>query len=246
MRRISAYLGAALLLAGCATAVGVPLADGVASALVASPPVLPALGATAAYRVINGYSGEAQGEIRYRVEQAGGGLVMVAVTADSAYAGFPHTEAYTPEGNWLRHPVVNHDYPVDYQFEPPYPAYAFPLEFGKSWSMRVNATNPATGRARVMRVDGQVLGGERVSTPAGTFDTIKIVRTVYAGDAETFLSQTVVTEIDWYAPTLGRAVRIERRSRWSDVGRTTRGMGGDWVRGDWSVYELVAYAPAIK
>ena len=97
-----------------------------------------------------------------------------------------------------------------------------------------------------MRVYGEVAGGERISTPAGTFDTIKIVRTVYAGDAEIFVSQTVTTEWEWFAPALGRAVRIERRSRWVDAGRTTRGAGGGWVRGDWSVRELVAYTPAIK
>jgi hypothetical protein len=244
MRRILAFLGLALFLAGCATPVGVPLAEGVASKMLASSPVLPAVGATAVYRVTDAYSGEAQGEIHYRVDQAGAGLVVVAVTASSARAGLPHTEVYTAEGNWLRHPVLNHDYPIDYQFAPPYPAYPFPLDFGKSWSLRVNATNPATGRARSMLVYGEVAGGERVSTPAGTFDTIRIERTVYAGDAETFLSQTVITETDWYAPALGRAVRIERKSRWADAGRLAR--GGAWVRGDWSVYELVGYTPAIK
>jgi hypothetical protein len=228
MRGISAVLGMALLSAGCATPVGVPLGAGVAGILIASPPVLPSVGATAVYRFINGFSGEAQGEFHSRVDQVGAGRVVVAVTANSAYAGLPHTEVYTAEGNWLRHPVVNHDYPVNYEFAPPYPAYVFPLDFGKSWSLRVNATNPATGRARGMRVDGEVAGGERVSTPAGTFDTIRIVRTVYAGDAETFLTQTIITEIDWYAPALGRAVRVERRSRWADAGRASKSaMGND-------------------
>ena len=196
MRRILACLGMALLSAGCATPVGVPLGAGVARVLIASPPVLPSVGATAIYRVINAYSGEAQGEIHYRVDQVGAGRVVVAVTTNSAHAGLPHTEVYTAEGNWLRHAVVNHDFPTHYEFAPPYPAYAFPLDFGKSWSLGVNATNPATGRAKRMRIDGEVAGGERVSTPAGTFDTIKIVRTVYAGDAETFLTQTVINETD--------------------------------------------------
>ena len=246
MRRITACLGMALLLAACTTPVGVPLAGGVASSLVASPPVQPSVGATAVYRVINAYSGQAQGEIRYRVDQADAARVVVAVTTNSPYAGFlPHSEIYTAEGNWLRHPVVNHDYPTDYVFAPPYPAYPFPLDFGKSWSARVNATNTATGRAKNMLVYGKVAGGERVSTPAGTFDTIKIVRTVYAGDAEIFLSQTVITETDWYAPALGRTVRVERRSHWHDAGRSAR-RGDEPVRGDWSVHELVSYTPAIK
>ena len=243
MRRTAAWLGMGLLLAACATPVGVPLADGVASALVASRPTLPTVGATAAYRVINGYDGEAKGEIRYRVDHVGADRVVVSVTASSPQAGLPHTGEYTAEGNWLHHPILNHDYPADHLFAPPYPAYAFPLDIGKSWSLRINATNLASGRARNLRVDGEVAGGERISTPAGTFDTIKIVRTVYAGDAEVFKTQTVTTETEWYAPALGRAVRVERRSRWYDAGLSGR-RGDNAIRGDWSVHELVGYTPA--
>lgn len=251
MRRILACLGIALLLAGCATPAGVPVGAAVASVLVATPPPLPAVGDTAVYRVINAYNGEVQGEIKYRVDQVGAGHVVVDVNTSSAYAGLPHTEVYTAEGNRLRHPVINHDRPTDYDFAPPFPAYPFPLDFGKSWSQRVNATNPATGRVNSVRIDGRVLGGERIVTPSGAFDTIKIMRTVYAGDFETFLKETIITEIDWYVPALGRAVRSERNSTWFDASRASgrRGIFGGsdgWFRGDWSVYELVSYTRAAK
>ena len=251
MRRIFACLCAGLLVAGCATQVGGPVGGPVASVLVGSPPPLPAVGDIAVYRVINAYNGEAQGDIQYRVDKVDAGYVMVAVTTTSPYAGLPHTEVYTTEGNWLRHPVVNHDRPVDYDFAPPYPAYPFPLDIGKSWSMRVNATNPVTGRVNSVRVDGQVAGAERVSTPAGTFDTIKIVRYVYAGDWEGFLRETHITEIDWYAPASGRVVRAERNSRWLDLSRAS-GRGGifggsdGWFRGDWSVSELISHTRAAQ
>lgn len=241
VRRILTCMGMALLTAGCAAEVGVPLAEGVAAKMVASPPALPAVGATAVYRVVNGYNGDELGQLRYRVDHAGGDWVVVAVTANSPYLGFSHREEYTAEGNWLHHPILNHDYPTDYRFAPPYPAYAFPLDIGKSWSSQVSATNVATGKAKSMRVYGKVAGGARISTPAGTFDTIRIVRTVYAGDAEVFITQTVTTETDWYAPSIGRAVRIERRSRWYDAGRGAR-WGANAVQGDWNVLELVGYA----
>ena len=245
MRRLLAFLGMALFLAGCGTPVGIPLAAGDAGRLAAMPPALPAVGATAVYRVINAYNGEAQGEIHYRIEQSSGGRVVAAVIANHPYAGPPHTEIYTPEGNWVRHPLLNHDYPVDYLFAPAFPAYPFPLDAGKSWSQRLDATSMATGRPRSMRVYGEVAGSARVSTPAGTFDTIKIVRTVYSGDAGTFVSQTVTTETDWYAPALGRAVRAERRSHWLDASLSA-GRGSQPIRGDWSVFELVSYTPAVK
>lgn len=251
VREVLVCLGIVFLLAGCATPVGVPVGGAVAGVLVASPPALPVAGETAVYRVINAYSGEVQGEIQYRVDKVSAGQVFVTVTPTTAYAGLPRTEVYTAEGNWLRHPIVNHDRPTEYDFAPPYPAYPFPLDFGKSWSMRVNATNPATGRTNSVRVDGHVAGAERVTTPAGAFDTIKIVRTVFAGDYESFLRETIITEIDWYAPALGRAVRMDRNSRWQDLSRASGGRGifggnDGWFRGDWSVQELVGYTPAAK
>ena len=42
--------------------------------------------------------------------------------------------------------VINHDRPVEYEFSPPFPNYVFPLDAGKSWSLRVSATNPASGQ----------------------------------------------------------------------------------------------------
>jgi hypothetical protein len=66
--------------------------------------------------------------------------VLVSVSATAVYGSSAHRGLHD-EGNWLRHPVVNHDRPTDYDFAPPYPAYPFPLDIGKSWSMRVNTTN---------------------------------------------------------------------------------------------------------
>ncbi|MCE9641739.1 MAG: DUF3108 domain-containing protein, partial [Betaproteobacteria bacterium] len=177
-----------------------------------------------------------------------GDRVFVAVTASSAYAGLPHTEMYTPDGNWMRHPLVNHNQVLEYEFLPPFPAYAFPLESGKRWSVRVNARNLVTGRQNSVRVDGEVLGSERITTPAGTFDVVKIRRRVYAGDWDAFLRETNIVEVDWYAPALGRSVRLEANSNWLDTSRSPGGggvmgmLGGNQVmRGDWTIKELVGY-----
>ena len=145
---------------------------------------------------------------------------------------------YTREGNWLRHPVINHDQPVEYEFAQAYPAYVFPLATGDCWSVRVDAVDPATGRRNNVRVDGEVLGTERIITAAGAFDTIKIRRKVYAGDWEGFRRETNITEIDWYAPALGRPVRSESNSSYLDPSRCGRGACRP-VRGDWNVFELV-------
>ena len=202
----------------------------------------PAAGDVYVYRQVNGYSNEVRAQVRYRVDKLESNRVMVTVTVDGPSAGTAYTEIYTREGNWLRHPMVNHNQLVEYEFAAAYPAYAFPLEPGKSWSVRVNATIPATGQLRSVRVDGTVLGNERIRVPAGEFDTVKIRRLVYPGDWDSFLTETKVIEFDWYAPALGRTVRTERKAEFFDL---SRGRGNRLQRGDWDVFELVE-APAPK
>jgi hypothetical protein len=220
----------------------------VAAAAIAAASLRPAMAAQAAagdtfvYRVVDGYSSEPRGQISYRVDSADAGRVVMSVFTERSGSKLAATEIYTPDGNWLRHPVVNRDRGVDYEFSQAYPNYDMPLDNGKQWSGRVNAVNPATGLLRSVRVDAEVIGTERVRVPAGEFDTIKIRRTVYAGDGEYRLGETTIFETDWFAPALGRSVRVARKSGYID---TSRGRENRAVRGDWDIYELVS-APTAK
>ena len=243
------YLVIALLLAGCAAPVAIPPSNPVFGLPASSLPTAH-VGDIAVYRIRNAYNGEPLGETQYRVDKIDGGRVAVAVTTTPPSAGLPHTAVYTADGNWLRHPLRNHDQAIEYDFDPPLPAYALPLEAGKTWSASVNATNPVTKRTTRVRVDGEVLGSERINTPAGAFDVVKIRRRLYAGDWDGFLRETNITEFDWYAPALDRSVRLEINSNWIDGSRSPGGggiMGGgifggnQLMRGDWHVYELIGY-----
>ena len=228
-----------ILLAGCQAVTVPPASNPFAQA---DPPGL-AVGDTWVYRVSNGYNNEVRGQIRYQVEKVDAGRTVVSAAPDDPYLGQAYTVVYTKEGNWLRHPLTNHDQPVDYEFATAYPAYMFPLQPDKSWSLRVNATDTAMGRRNSVRIDGTVLGAERIRVPAGEFDTIRIRRLVYGGDWDGFRQQTHIYETDWYAPALGRPVRTESKSEWQDMSRCGKG-GCPWFRGDWNVYELVAFNPA--
>ena len=235
-------VGAVLLvvvLAGCQAVTVPPASNPFAQA---DPPRL-AVGDTWVYRVSNGYNNEVRGRIRYRVEKVDAGRTVVSATPDDPYLGQAYTVVYTPQGNWLRHPVASHGQSVDYEFATAYPAYVFPLGPDQSWSLRVNATDTAMKRLNSVRVDGTVLGAERIRVPAGEFDTIRIRRLVYAGDWDGFKTETHTYETDWYAPALGRPVRTESKSEWQDMSRCGKG-GCPWFRGDWNVYELVAFNPA--
>jgi hypothetical protein len=198
----------------------------------------PVTGETYIYRLVNGYNKESVGELRYQVDRVEADRYSVSVTPDSTAAGVMRTEVYTKDGNWLQHPLASHGQRVEHVFASTYPAYAFPLEAGKSWSVRVNATVPGTSRVRRVRVDGTVMGNERIRVPAGEFDTIKVRRLVYPDDAQGFLLETKIVEFDWYAPALGRSVRSETRS--SHVDTSQCGFRGPCeIRGDWDVLELM-------
>lgn len=224
-----------------------PAAYGVALLAVMAALAGPAAAASAvddtySYQLVNGYNKSVSGRVHYRVDRVTPDSVTVSVSPDQPAAGSAHTATYTRDGNWLHHPVENHGQPVEYVFATAYPAYRFPLEPGKTWSERVNATVPGTGERRSVRVDARVIGNERIRVPAGEFDTIKIRRAVYPGDANSFRMETQITELDWYAPALGRTVRTERRSEWTDLSQCGKGGMCDF-RGDWDIYELVE-APA--
>ena len=92
----------------------------------------PAVGDTYVYRIINAYNNETRGQVTYRVDKVDADGVTMAVSFDRPSLGVPHTGVFAREGNWLRHTLINHDVPVEYNFSPAYPAYVAPLEPGKS------------------------------------------------------------------------------------------------------------------
>jgi hypothetical protein len=199
----------------------------------------PAAGDTYVYRLINGYNNEVRGQVRYRIDKVDADRITVSVSADIPSLGIARTDVITPDGNWLRHPVTNHDQPVEYEFSPAFPAYVFPLEPRKSWSVRINAVQPATGRRNSVRVDGNVVGAERITVPGGSFDTIKVRRRVYAGDWDGFRFETNIMETDWYAPQFARPVKSESTSNYMQPDRCVEYHACTPILGDWNVLELV-------
>ena len=197
----------------------------------------PAVGDTYTYVLRNGYNGEVRGNIRLEVTGTAPGAVTYSFNPDKAAAGWHHTVVMTPEGNWLRHMVESHGQKIEYRFTTPYPAYVFPLTPDKAWSVRVKARVADDPRLRNVRVDAKVIGTERVRVPAGEFEAIKVKRHAYSGDEAFMLSETHVTETDWYVPALGRSVRTERSSVYLDM-NTCGPLARCETRGDWDIYEL--------
>jgi hypothetical protein len=214
---------------------------------IGAPLSIAAAGDTYVYRVINAYNNETVGQVRHELTPATTARgQVVTVTVDTPALGLPRTEVLTPQGLWLRRPLDNHGMPIEYEFSAALPAVQPQLGAGQSWSVRVNAKVAGHDKSRSVRVDGRVIGHERIRVPAGEFDTVKIQRTIYAGDAEYFRTETRIVEMDWYAAALGRSVRTESRSGWRDTRSGCLRPEHCDFRGDWHVFELTEARTAIK
>jgi hypothetical protein len=228
MKRIG-LLSALLLAAGCATTLSPTPPAGVTPRVTA--PQLRA-GDDWKYSLHDGYTKLPRGTLEYHV---------LSVQADTVTVRMRHedresTERYTKEGSWLERPMTNLQ---NFRYDPPYPALPFPLEAGKTWQAYVKATDPATGRVNRVRIDGKVLGWERVKVPAGEFDALVVQRVVYAGNADAFLSEEYITEVDWYSATAGAIVKHSSRSGHRDYRLGCDRVCTQWVDGGWNVVELV-------
>jgi hypothetical protein len=75
-----------------------------------------------------------------------------------------------PDGRWLA--IVSRDGATISSFDPPI-GYMYPLSIGQSWSTKHKVTTPRGSSE--LNYSCKVEGREKVTVPAGTFDTLKIV-----------------------------------------------------------------------
>ena len=236
-----------LVLAGCATPLPQTPPAGV-TAEVQAPRIQ--AGTQWTYRVRDGFTDLPRPTEHYRVTEVAGDRVVVTVSRERIN---DELEFYDRQWNWLQHRATNLQ---PFVYSPPYPAFAFPLVAGRTWSARLMATDPVTGQRFPLTVDGSVLGWERVKVPAGEFDTLKVRRVVFLQYYESNVrGRSEIVETEWYAPALNVTVRREASARYlsfhaeSESGfLRVRGMGGDGGGGprivpdDWLIYELTEYS----
>ncbi len=209
--------------------------------LVAPAAAVAAVGDAFVYRVTDRYTGETRGDITFLVDKVEANRIVTSVNSQNSLVEAGRTAIFSSDGNWVRHAIDSHGFPQTIEFSTESPAYAFPLAVGKRWSMRAPARVVPTGQVRSVRIDAEVVGAERIRVPAGEFDTLKISRVIYGGDGNNFESETRISQTEWYAPALRRAVKTEVRSAHLDM-RISR--GNRVARGDWDLHELIEVRPA--
>jgi hypothetical protein len=89
-----------------------------------------------------------------------------------------------------------------------------PLQVGGEWRSDANAMNMQSGVA--FRASGlaKVAAEEKVTTPAGTFDTYRIDTTVRLINTRDQTKSSTWTFIYWYAPAVNRWVRRKTEARY--------------------------------
>jgi hypothetical protein len=215
------------VLAAALAGVALPVA-----AQVAAPTLKP--GDTWTYRGIDNYNRQVTGTLTREVTSAAPGGIRV-VSRDGGEA----TESLFRAPGELASGVLGDR--ARGTMEPAFQVAPFPLAEGKTWSQKVIRTDPATGERREMLVTGRVRGWETVKVPAGEFKALKVERTLYLGDYDSFRGITQRTETEWYAPDIRGAAKIVVFEEFCE--RRYGCPMGSLMPGERATYELTSYGP---
>ena len=102
------------------------------------------------------------------------------------------------------------------RFAMPLQRYNFPLQPGKSWNQWVENINETVHTQGAINRYVVVDGWERVTTPAGSFDAIRLRVLMRLDDDEFWRGPTTCSDVVWYAPGARAIVRAERDAQFTE------------------------------
>ena len=127
------------------------------------------------------------------------------------------------------------------RFATPLVRYRFPLAPGDSWNQWVDNFNETANRPGRINRYVCVGGWEKVSTPIGVVDAIRLRVLMRLDDEEFWRYPTTCNYLIWYAPSIGAAVREEKEAEYMEKGEDLDGAMA--VRAQHTLLELVSYSP---
>jgi hypothetical protein len=125
------------------------------------------------------------------------------------------------------------------RFATPLERFRFPLAPGAAWNQWVDNFNEATSKAGQINRYVRVGGWERVATPAGVFDAIRMRVLMRLDDEEFWRYPTTCNYVIWWAPAVGAPVREEKDAEYYERGDEFDGFGA--IRAQHTLLELTAY-----
>jgi hypothetical protein len=126
------------------------------------------------------------------------------------------------------------------RFATPLVRYDYPLAPGKSWNQRIRNFNEMTKKEGVISNYARVGGWDKVTTPAGTFDAIRVRVLRRLDDEEFWRWPTECNYLIAYAPSVRGAVREEKEAQYLEKGGPD---GMVPIRSQHAVLELMSFTP---
>ena len=213
------------------------LFGGCATQMPGPPIAAPALkvGDRWVYHGTEGYRQKIEWDETHEITAISPGEITVRVTLKGPSVDVARTEKWTAPGIVLEGAVYEDE---TNRFDPPLIRYQYPLTSGASWSQQTrNLLKPPDPYGPIGR-RVTVEGYETVSTPAGTYEAIRL-NVVMTMDDETFWRYPSRCEYTiWYSPAVGAMVKEEKHSSYGDKGRNP----GAYNPGQNTRIQLVSYA----
>lgn len=227
----------ALALTTLVAACAMPNQRGDTSGPVATAPT-PSVGARWTYRGREGFRSPLVWEEIHEVTSVNAKGVTVRVTLKGPGVDYERQELWVGPG------LVQTGALMDIEtrrFATPLVRYQFPLAPGETWNQWVDNFNERLNRPGQINRYVRVGGWEKVRTPAGEFDAIRLRVLMRLDDEEFWRYPTTCNYVLWYAPAVGATVREEKDAEYLERGDQMDGMGA--IRAQHTLLELVSYTP---
>ena len=222
---------ASLLFVGCTT----PDQRGDASGAVAAAPT-PTVGARWTYRGREGFRSPLIWEETHEVTAASAAGITVRVTAKGGWLDIQRQETFVAPGMVQTGALMDIE---TRRFAMPLERYRFPLAPGETWNQWVDNYNETTKREGRINRYVRVGGWEKVSTPAGEFDAIRMRVLMRLDDDEFWRYPTTCNYVLYYAPAVGAMVRAEKSAEYWEKGDRRDGVGA--IQSQRATLELVSF-----
>ena len=231
--RIVISLALAASLAACA---GIDQRGDTSGPVAAAPSL--AVGARWVYRGREGFRSPLVWEETHEVTRIGPDGIAVRVTLKGPSLDIEREELLAAPG------LVHVGSVMDIEtrrFKTPLERFRYPLAPGETWNQWVDNFNERLNRPGQINRYVRVGGWEKIATPAGTFDALRMRVLMRLDDEEFWRYPTTCNYLIWYAPAVGAPVREEKDAEYREKGDEFDGQGA--IRAQHTLLELVSYTP---
>lgn len=164
--------------------------------------------------------------------------IVARATSKGGPIDLARTERWSAPGLVLQGPMMDVE---SRRFAQPLRRFSFPLRAGERWNQWVDQVNDSSGTSGQVNRYASVQRSERVATPAGTFDAVRLSVIMRLDDETPFRHATELSHIVWYAPAVRGIVREERRGDYREKGGGRDGPA--YLPAQREIVELLAFEP---